>query len=170
MICQECDERQATLHFTKIVNGEKTEFHICETCAKEKGEVLPGMDNTFSIHNLLSGLLNFDTPNVSPTYSQTLRCKRCGLTYAQFSRSGRFGCSECYTSFGERLEPLFRRVHSGNISHHGKIPRRSGKVIQMKRELNEMKKKLQQSVALEEFEAAADLRDKIRKLEGNLDS
>lgn len=37
MLCQECNKRPATLHFTKIVNGEKTEFHICETCAKEKG-------------------------------------------------------------------------------------------------------------------------------------
>lgn len=33
MNCEECGKRQATLHLTKIVNGEKTEYHICEQCA-----------------------------------------------------------------------------------------------------------------------------------------
>lgn len=42
MQCQECGKRPATLHFTKIVNGEKTEFRICESCAREKGEIIPG--------------------------------------------------------------------------------------------------------------------------------
>lgn len=49
MLCQECQRRQATLHFTKIINGKKTEFHICDVCAKEKGEYIPG-SNSFSIH------------------------------------------------------------------------------------------------------------------------
>ena len=47
MICEECHEREASLHFTKIINGEKTEFHICEHCAKEKGEFLPGSNSFF---------------------------------------------------------------------------------------------------------------------------
>ncbi|WP_202081209.1 UvrB/UvrC motif-containing protein [Caldalkalibacillus salinus] len=171
MICQECGERQATLHFTKIINGEKTEFHICEVCAKEKGEVLPGMDNSFSIHNLLSGLLNFDATNnstMNPNMQQSKQCPKCGLTYSQFSRSGRFGCSQCYKAFGERLEPLFRKVHSGNISHYGKIPRRSGSLIQMKREIQELKQQLQRAISNEEFEQAAQLRDNIRSLENKL--
>lgn len=170
MLCQECGERQATLHFTKIIHGEKIEIHICETCAKEKGEALPGMHNTFSIHNLLSGLLNFDTGSgtISQPYTQTLRCNTCGLTYTQFSRSGRFGCANCYSTFGERLEPLFRKVHSGNVVHYGKIPRRSGSLIQMRRELQELKHRLQQSIQKEEFESAAKLRDQIRELEEKL--
>ena len=39
MICQECNQRPAALHFTKIINGEKTEVHLCEKCAQEKGEM-----------------------------------------------------------------------------------------------------------------------------------
>lgn len=65
MLCQECNKRPATLHFTKIVNGEKTEFHICESCAREKGEMIPGTAGGFSIHNLLSGLLDFDPASKS---------------------------------------------------------------------------------------------------------
>lgn len=167
MLCQECGKKPATLHFTKIVNGEKTEFHICESCAREKGEMIPGTANGFSIHSLLSGLLDFDPSgkgNAVAQKAQTLRCEDCGLTYTQFSKIGRFGCSSCYKYFADRLDPLFKRVH-GSIKHLGKIPKRRGGSIQSKRELEELKKELQYRIIHEEFEDAAKIRDQIRELE-----
>lgn len=168
MVCQECGERPASLHFTKIVNGEKTEFHLCESCAREKGELLPGGQNGFSIHNLLSGMLNFDYPNQTAAKTETapreLRCKTCGLTYQQFSKIGRFGCSDCYRYFERVLEPLFRRVH-GNTEHSGKVPERTGGQLKRKRELSDLRARLQSLVAREEFEEAARVRDRIRELE-----
>lgn len=166
MICQECGKKPATLHFTKIVNGEKTEFHICEACAREKGEMIPGTTNGFSIHNLLSGLLDFE-PSSAATLSakpQTARCEHCGLTYSQFSKLGRFGCSSCYKHFADRLDPLFKRVH-GNVTHVGKVPKRSGGLIKYKRDLENLKKELMLRIEREEFEQAAKLRDQIRELE-----
>jgi len=167
MLCQECGKKQATLHFTKILNGEKTEFHICEACAREKGELIPGTPNGFSIHNLLSGLLDFEpssgnnplTPKAPPS-----RCEHCGLTYSQFSKIGRFGCSSCYKHFGEKLDPLFKRVH-GSTLHTGKVPKRSGGLIKHKREIESLKKELLLRIENEEFEEAAQLRDEIRELE-----
>lgn len=169
MQCQQCGQRPATLHFTKIVNGEKNEYHLCEVCAKEKGEAIPGFSNSFSIHNLLSGLLSFEPAGMGPSLaSQPLRCDYCGLTYNQFSKSGRFGCARCYTAFGDRLEPLFRKVHSGNVIHHGKIPRRTGSQLQLKRQLETKREELRRAVDREEFELAARLRDEIRALEKRL--
>ncbi|WP_135556469.1 UvrB/UvrC motif-containing protein [Paenibacillus cymbidii] len=164
MNCQECGKKPATLHFTKIVNGEKTEFHICETCAREKGELIPGTAGGFSIHNLLSGLLDFDPASVGGAKQQTLRCEQCGLTYGQFSKLGRFGCSSCYKHFEDRLDPLFKRVH-GNVVHVGKVPKRTGGRIQVKREVDALKKQLAQRIEQEEFEQAAEIRDQIRELE-----
>ena len=162
MICQECGKKPATLHFTKIVNGEKTEFHICESCAREKGEGIPGTANGFSIHSLLSGLLDFEpAAGVKP---QTPRCDACGLTYAQFSKMGRFGCSECYSKFGDKLDPILKRVH-GNTVHVGKVPKRTGGQIQMKREIEQLRRDLHDRIEREEFENAAKLRDRIRELE-----
>lgn len=89
MICQECENRQAALHFTKIINGEKTEFHICEVCARDKGELIPGTPNGFSIHNLLSGLLDFEPTANKGEKMQSLRCENCGLTYTQFGKLGK---------------------------------------------------------------------------------
>ena len=169
MLCQECGKKPSTLHFTKIVNGEKTEFHICETCAREKGEIIPGAANGFSIHNLLSGLLNFDPPSQAARSSspQSLRCDRCGLTYTQFSKIGRFGCSACYETFGDRLDPLLKRVH-GNTVHVGKVPQRAGRMIRSRREIDRLKKELQERIAREDFESAARIRDRIRELERRL--
>ncbi|GIO69531.1 UvrB/UvrC motif-containing protein [Paenibacillus sp. FSL M7-1455] len=168
MLCQECGKRPATLHFTKIVNGEKNEFHICETCARERGEMLPGTSGGFSIHSLLSGLLDFETAGKGMASSvktpQSLRCEECGMTYTQFSKIGRFGCSSCYKYFGDRLDPLFKRVH-GNTVHVGKVPKRSGSRIQLKRQIDDLKLELQRRIQQEEFEEAAQLRDRIRTLE-----
>ncbi|WP_166246054.1 UvrB/UvrC motif-containing protein [Paenibacillus turpanensis] len=166
MTCQECGKRPATLHFTKIVNGEKSEFHFCEACAREKGEIIPGTPGGFSIHNLLSGILELDpnggSKSAKPT--QTLRCEHCGLTYSQFSKLGRFGCSDCYRHFSERLDPLLRRVH-GNTVHIGKVPERTGETIQLKRRIESLKQELQTLITSEEFEQAAGVRDQIRELE-----
>lgn len=167
MICQECGQRTATLHFTKILNGEKTEFHLCDVCAAEKGEMFPGASSNFSIHHLLSGLLNFDAkPSTIGGVGKEagLRCESCGLTYSQFSKSGRFGCVDCYTHFSERLDPIFRRIH-GSMEHRGKVPQRTGGEIKLRKEINQLKALLQQMVNSEEFEQAASIRDQIKKLE-----
>ncbi|WP_026569017.1 MULTISPECIES: UvrB/UvrC motif-containing protein [Sediminibacillus] len=174
MECQECHERPATLHFSKIVNGNKTEIHVCEYCAKEKG-YMGYEDDAYSLHNLLSGLFNFDGASglneqhaSSRPSEQRLTCPKCGMTYQEFARVGKFGCAECYQTFSDRLNPVFRRVHSGNTTHHGKIPSRIGSGIQQKRKLGEYREQLKQLIANEEFESAAQVRDKIKQLEKDL--
>lgn len=173
MLCQECQQKQASLHFTKIINGEKTEFHICETCARDKGDYIPG-SNSFSIHQLLSGLLDTEQPFSSTQESSLkeprteLACKNCGMTYQQFAEVGRFGCAECYRSFDEKLDPIFRRIHGGNAEHEGKIPKRKGKDLHVHREIESLRGTLKSQIEDEEFEKAAHTRDKIRSLQKNL--
>lgn len=171
MICQECNERPATLHFTKVVNGEKTEVHLCEHCAQDKGDKFmfdtsPG----FSVNNLLAGLLN-----ISPAFKQAktseipqqevLQCEKCKMTFQQFINVGRFGCSHCYETFKSQLDPILKRVHSGNVEHHGKVPERMGGAIHLKKRILQLRTDLQTSIENEEFEQAAEIRDEIRSLE-----
>lgn len=167
MLCPECGSRPATFHFTKVVNGQKAEFHLCEVCAQEKGENIPVFENGFSFHQLLSGLLNIEiTPsqgNAELEIQPQIRCDSCGLTYNQFGKVGRFGCANCYSTFRERLTPLFRRVH-GNTVHRGKIPERTKGELKLVRELERLKEELSLKVAQENFEDAAVLRDQIRTL------
>ncbi len=177
MFCQECNERPATVHLTKIINGEKTILHLCDKCAQEKGEMFmmhPGAG--FSINHLLAGLLNmeqgaFHSAQSSPFYQQTEpHCPHCSMTYSQFVKIGHFGCPNCYDAFREYLTPLLRRLHSGSLVHNGKIPRRMGGSIHIRKSIEELKQILQEAVAKEEFEKAAEIRDQIKYLESQLDS
>ncbi|SFG10371.1 protein arginine kinase activator [Halobacillus alkaliphilus] len=171
MECQECHQRKATVHLTQVINGQKTEVHVCEHCAKDKGYMSYGEEN-FSLSNLLSGLFHSESPSTfkgkqAHTQQQTpqLQCPTCGMTYQEFARIGKFGCGNCYETFDERLNPVLRRVHSGNTTHDGKIPKREGGHLHLKRELDEHKSNLRQLIEQEEFEEAAKVRDKIRTLE-----
>lgn len=165
MVCQRCHEHPATVHFTKIIGGEQSAYHLCEHCAKEQGAFFAKAAQAFDFNQLLSGLLNMESsPGMSAPAPTTIRCSSCGMSYAQFTELGRFGCPKCYESFTSRLEPLLRRIQNGTV-HAGKIPTRSGEQVKFRKNLDRMRKDLQQAIAAEQFERAAELRDQIKKLE-----
>ncbi len=167
MLCQQCGQRPASFHLTKVVNGEKSEAHLCEVCAQQQGGYVQGLGPAFSIHQLLAGLLNYPTqftglPDAgSPG---TIVCRDCGLTYEDFAHTGRLGCGRCYEEFQPMLEPLMRRIH-GAVQHTGKTPARTGKQVAAKREIVQLRADLQDAISREDFERAARLRDRIRALE-----
>ena len=169
MLCQECQKRSATVHLTQIINDEQTVQHLCEQCAREAGDFHFDTQPPFSIHNLLTGLMNLDAQPTGQVigFSAKVQCENCGLTYAQFGQIGRFGCSRCYPTFGERLLPVMRRIH-GSTQHAGKVPTRAGGTVKLRRSIEEMRYELQVLITREEFEQAAQLRDKIRQLEAQI--
>lgn len=170
MECNECKKRPATLHFTQIINGNKTEVKVCELCAKKKG-YMNSTEEAYSLHDLLTGLFNFNSSQVDlqndNLFSQVdeLECSKCNMTFTDFQRIGKFGCANCYDAFKTKLDSVFRRVHSGNTKHSGKIPKRKGGNLHTKKELENYRAELQRLIEQEEFEQAAIVRDEIRKLE-----
>lgn len=171
MMCDECGKRPANFHLTKMINGHKTEYHLCEECAGARGDWGFPAESSFSVHQLLSSLLNYSGPEADPPASRigivTPTCRECGLTYDEFAQSGRLGCGRCYEEFGSHMESLLRRVH-GAGEHRGKSPARgagkSPRVVQGS-EIDRVRAELQKAVEREDFETAAKLRDKIRQLE-----
>ncbi|SDJ71341.1 UvrB/UvrC motif-containing protein [Salimicrobium halophilum] len=173
MQCQRCQQRPATVHLTQVVNGEKNEVHLCEQCAKEQG-YMNYEEESFSLNDLLSGLFHMEGSNNSQVFKESkqaksgLQCPTCGLTYQEFTRVGKFGCATCYETFDERLDPILRRVHSGNTRHHGKVPKRIGGDLGVRKDIEKHREKLHQLIQDEEFEEAANIRDEIKKLEEEL--
>ncbi|MFJ8531022.1 UvrB/UvrC motif-containing protein [Bacillus sp. NPDC094106] len=175
MTCQNCNIRPAALHYTKVVNGKKTEVHLCEQCAEQSGytSFFQSPQSSFSFHDLLAGLLHgepsmFEQQENHFTDSKVLKCPDCKMTYEQFAKVGRFGCSSCYEAFGEQIKPMLKRLHGGHTHHCGKIPEHMGGNIHLKKELDELKLSLKQYVQKEEFEKAAQVRDQIRSIENQL--
>lgn len=170
MECQKCQKRQATLHLTNYINAQKTEIHVCQQCAMENGYIDSEDESSYSIQDLLSGLLNLNSSFAqhaerSKVVEKEDKCSSCNLSYTEFVKTGKFGCAHCYESFGKQLNPIFKRVHSGNTAHTGKIPKRQHDRLQQKRYINDYREQMKQLIDAEKFEEAAVVRDKIREIE-----
>ncbi len=170
MLCDECKKRPANVHITKMVNGMKSESHLCEECAKEKGELTLTSESKVSFPSLLTGLLQMGsgigTPVSIPAHIVD-GCRNCGMAFSTFASKGFLGCSQCYTQFEPRLDPLIRRIH-GNCQHTGKVPKRIGGAAGVVREIESLRRDLAKLVSDEKYEEAATVRDKIKDLEKRL--
>ncbi|MET3684062.1 protein arginine kinase activator [Alkalibacillus flavidus] len=172
MLCQNCQQHEASVHYTQVVNGQKKEMHLCEQCAQGEGYMDFANEN-LSLHHFLTNMFPFDqTMNQSQqqqmSASKTIQCDGCGLTYHEFRHQGKFGCSQCYEAFADYLDPIFKRVHSGNTEHVGKIPKRLGGDLHKRREIDQLQDDLQRKIHEENFEEAANIRDQIRALKEEL--
>ncbi|MDD5019100.1 MAG: UvrB/UvrC motif-containing protein [Candidatus Omnitrophica bacterium] len=169
MLCNLCNKNQATVHLTEIVDDQMTELHLCDDCAKKKSVQ---MEQQFGLSDLLAGLVDYSKQlggqEKPPASTQ---CSFCGLTYEDFRKIGRLGCSECYAAFARYLGPLLKRIH-GASQHVGKVPL-SGVAEETKTAARakgsgaavDLKVKLQEAIDREEFEEAARLRDAIKEAE-----
>jgi protein arginine kinase activator len=176
MICESCHQNLATVHLTEIVAKQKKELHLCEDCAREKGDVFKG---NFSVHDFLGGLENAAKKKpgdksekkeaVAPTkakatVSDTGPCPACGLSFPEFKASGRLGCFNDYEHFKKELLPLLEKIH-GATQHTGRVPSSVGQKLETQKVLTALRKDLSLAVQREEYERAAQLRDKIKSLE-----
>jgi len=162
MLCQICGKSEATFHFKEVVNGKMRELHLCEVCAKKKGLSESFLIPAFSLSNLIAGLTELQTPSSEEVM---VKCPHCGLTYLDIQKKGKIGCSTCYRTFKNYLTSLLGRIQ-GKTFHSGKTHRRCKTKDRKEKQIYELRKYLEEAVRKEEYEKAAQLRDKIRHLEG----
>ncbi len=159
MLCERCGSQPATVHLTSIVNGERTDLHLCGECAGEQG--LAGPAGAIPFHHLLGQLLQGELAGKQAR--PRLRCQGCGLTFERFTRTGFLGCARCYEAFESQLEPILRRLH-GQTHHAGKVARGKGGQRLLREQIGQLRQRLQEAVAAEEYERAAELRDQLQEL------
>lgn len=165
MVCEKCKKQQATVHVTEVVNEQKSEAHLCEQCARNAGV---GVKFTFSVSDILGNLIETPKPARGERAPAPQRCPECGLTYTEFKSKARFGCANDYEVFKAGLLPLLEKIH-GSTDHVGKVPKTAGAVVKMESELSRLKRELDSAIKAEHFERAAELRDRVRRLEQELD-
>ena len=161
MLCDICDKNPATVHLTEIIDDQMNELHLCEECAHQKSLQ---MEQQFGLSDLLGGLAEFEKPTKEKEAALTIKCANCGLTYADFKKIGRLGCSECYDTFKKYLGPLLKKVH-GSILHFGKSPFKVARALDKRGDLQALRYQLQKAIETEAFEEAAKIRDQIKELE-----
>ncbi len=151
--CEICQERPATHKIERIDEaGNITELAICTECAKKKGII--GMKELKTVLEILKELAKrIDEEDTK------LICPNCSLTFANFKSVGRLGCEECYTAFREKLLPILKEIHHAD-RHTGK------KVLPEKeRTLKELRRELKEAIEKEDYERAANIRNRMKKYE-----
>ena len=73
------------------------------------------------------------------------------------------GCPDCYETFERQLTPMIERAQNGGTSHAGKCPRRVGVSLDRQLQIQRLIKEMEDAVAAEQYERAAELRDLARQ-------
>lgn len=198
MLCQICKKNPATVHVQEIVNGEKRIMHFCAECAEKKSMLEPflkgmtlagllqkitemekeGAEGPEKTEHQGGGETGESRENQKEP--EEMVCPECSWSLEQLKKTGRMGCPSCYTVFLPLLRKELAGIHRG---HHycGRDPERetagrrgaaSGKApesaARMRERIATLKKDMEESIRREEYELAADLRDRIGALERSL--
>ena len=163
MTCDQCHEREAIVHLTQIVDAEVTTLHLCERCAAEKGVEAPAVGKS-PLGSFLAAM-GKEIADAEPAAAANESCERCGATLRNFRETGRLGCADCWKNFEPQLRELVRRLH-GSSFHAGERYVAEGAAEEDGAGLlTSLRVQLRAAIETENFELAADLRDRLRVLE-----
>lgn len=165
MTCQQCEEREAVVLLKKVEGGEVRAVHLCEKCAAERG-VPQGEESAKTPLGAFLAAMGTDAAD-SPlsTGAALAECPGCRATLQDFRRTGRLGCATCWTTFEGPLRGLTRRVH-GATRHVGECYVQPGaEPTDQAALVRRLREQLAVAVSDENFEQAAEVRDRLRGLE-----
>lgn len=182
MLCQNCGKNEANVKYTQIVNGVKKEMLLCTRCSKELGIGIENMDFNMPIN--LSSFFGEFLQETEPSFlqeiipSQKLICDKCHMTYDDFVKTGKLGCSNCYEVFSNKIDPLLKNIHPSSRHVGRKLMVNNKNVVNTNKnnevsiektnkssEIENLKNKLKIAIQEERYEDAAKIRDEIKKLE-----
>lgn len=179
MLCENCGKNYANVRYTQIINGVKKEIAVCEKCSKKLGIDHLNFDMPIDFSSYLTDFFGeFENSSILPILNKNnlLQCPNCQTTFEEFMNKGKFGCSNCFETFKEKIDPLLKNIHGANrhVGRIGKVQENNNiemqPIIEEKKETNkleELKRKLKIAVKEEKYEEAAKIRDEIKKLENN---
>jgi protein arginine kinase activator len=160
MKCDFCHKREAKIFVKKVLNDKTEDYNICEVCASQVLGHSINLDDLQDgiIDNVSDMLAGFSDISSGSAGDETV-CGVCGHTSSDFQETGRLGCEVCYETFGSRLNTLLKRLQ-GSCQHTGKcLPG-----LEKRQKIEELTNEIKKAVNAEEYERAAVLRDRIRRL------
>lgn len=162
MRCQACQKNPATVHqvvaeYGPEGNQEVRKVHLCGPCAKAEGFPVPTEPDFPEMIGMLGkALLNQASAATDPGTA----CPACGWTLRDFQQTSRFGCPEDYEFFGKYIEEVLEQIH-GQTEHTS---------VKGDTSSSELHHALQDAIKREDYEEAARLRDRLKKLESPLEN
>lgn len=186
MLCQNCNENEANVKYTQIINGVKKQMNLCDKCAKELGIDHISFNMPMNFSNFLGDIFEDMEQDFIPTIikPETLLCDKCGNSYDNFIENGKFGCDNCYDTFESKMDTLLKNIHGVNrhVGRNGRMIGENKNINQIESKENikdkdklnkedkkqakmeELQARLKQEIKEERYEDAAKTRDEIKKL------
>ncbi len=164
MKCHACGEREGVVSLTHIIEGDVRTIALCAQCAAEKGiETAAALADT-PLGGFLAAL-GESAAGAAEEGGQGPTCPGCGASLRDFRDTGRVGCTECYRSFEAPLRELLRRLHGS--THHAGMRYASPGAPEAVTGVptQELREQLRRAIESEQFELAAELRDRLRERE-----
>ncbi len=167
MQCQICKTKTATVHLTEIVDGQRTESHLCQNCAQKEGVTIKSQ---LSLNELLGSLIAAHQQDENIDSEKSRRaCPNCGITMEQFRKQALLGCPNDYEFFGDDLRQIIEKTQDNNLTHKGKVPAQtqtsSNARLEEPNKAEELKRQLSLAVEKEDYELAAKIRDQLKTLQ-----
>lgn len=150
MLCERCGKNEAEVHLVKMVNGERHIEHVCRRCARE---LLPNAGRSMRMSLSLEGFAGLEdalkemlSPLLPELYAGSegdLHCPSCGapLPAELFEK-------QAQAPDDEALQELCRIDCD---------------------ELTDLKNELRRAVREEDYERAAELRDRLKTMQSEKD-
>lgn len=164
--CEECGA-PADMILMETVNGVSKKIYLCRVCYFKKMKSI-GMDDM--LRQLLSAQDRAQLPEVfgasdgvpamvikEPAQAQV--CPSCGTTLADYLKTNRLGCAQCYQAFAKKIEEDLLTIHGTNKHLHvvAAIPK-------TQKSLEEFKALYAKALAAEDYDEAIRLREIINDL------
>lgn len=151
MLCEKCKNRRPTVFFTDTGGLNHS---LCASCASDFTLPLPSEPQPDIIF-YPEGIMQQTAMIIPCPYhvgAENIVCSICGSTYSA-------------TSTHEPVRACCSASILGAYGDTQKIPRRIRAERDTKKKLADLKRRLETYLSREEYERAAELRDKIRRLE-----
>lgn len=189
MLCEKCNMREATVRYTEVRNGTRTDHNLCAACAQEmeRGHFATRVfEIDYPIGKLLSDLFGIELGagnKAEEIEGSKVICPTCHTAYSDFIKDSRFGCTDCYRVFDLLMEENIKKIQGSSL-HKGKHPNnvsyepKKAEEVSVTEEMAEEKKetispaeeieilraRLSEALEEEAYEKAAMYRDRIRDL------
>ena len=190
MKCQKCGKNNANVSYTRIVNGEKTELHLCSDCAKEMNI---NVNLSFGFDEMFSNFFEDFARVKSLAMPSFTGLRNLNMAFDDLMNDSLFddipffkddlffGSNRTLGASKDNLDDVLAGIQKKHQKEKNTEKRKEeidSKKAGVKKEenvdkaedkkqkeINQLKAKIQEYIKSEEYEKAAVLRNQIKKLE-----
>ena len=142
MLCENCQERNATSFCQIELDGKMVQKYLCQHCR--------------------SLLVRNDELSVNPRFEiKNQYCHNCGTTLKDFIASGYVGCEYCYIEFYPIIKQALHGIQK-DMTNTGKVPQR----FELKQQIENTEKLLEQAIENSDLMQVNRLSFKLKQLKG----